>query len=78
MRAEYYTQTFSILFLLGSEKALEKKRAKLVTSAVLDKPEEGVEAAADDSPAAVKHLLFCCLHTLHVQKSVVQFLAIRC
>lgn len=39
----------------------------MVTSAGLDKPEEEVvEAASDDSPAEVKHLLFCCLHTLYV------------
>lgn len=67
VRAEYYTQTFSIPFLLGSEKALEKRWAKMVTSAGLDKPEEEVvEAASDDSPAEVKLPLFCCLHTLHV------------
>lgn len=58
-------RTFSILFLLGSQKTLERKRSKLVASVGLDRPQEVFETAADDSCAEVKHFFsFTCVSLL--------------
>lgn len=43
---------------------MERKRAKLVASVGLDKPQEVLPAAADDSFAEVKHYSFTCVSVL--------------